>query len=332
MTGEAVPGEVRAAFIAAIESELAEVGHRQLSGPASALSERYRSGRASSPRGFASTDVQAYLATRAPATFATTRRVISELASLRPGFAPGSILDLGAGPGTATWAALDVFGTTGRAVLVERDPAMAALGARLAQSLFTGFVAETAWTSGDVVTIGLPKSDLVVAAYVLGELGRDRELAALERWWGATGGELVLIEPGTPVAFERLRAARSTLISWGAHVTAPCPGDGRCPMSGADWCHFAVRLERSALHRELKGARLGYEDEKYSYLVVSRNPPVAPLARLVRSPRPHKGHVRVVLCEAEGLVERVISRRDGDRYRRARDARWGDRLELDPPI
>jgi ribosomal protein RSM22 (predicted rRNA methylase) len=56
------------------------------------------------------------------------------------------------------------------------------------------------------------------------------------------------------------------------------------------------------------------------------------LARLVRSPRPHKGHVRVVLCEAEGLVERVISRRDGDRYRRARDARWGDRLELDPPI
>jgi len=140
---------------------------------------------------------------------------------------------------------------------------------------------------------------------------------------------LALVEPGTPAGFERLRAARSALISWGARVGAPCPHDQTCPMVGSDWCHFAVRLERSALHRDLKAARLGYEDEKYSYLVVSPSPPSAPAARLVRSPRPHRGHVRLVLCETDGLTERVISRRDGELYRRARDARWGDRLELD---
>jgi ribosomal protein RSM22 (predicted rRNA methylase) len=53
---------------------------------------------------------------------------------------------------------------------------------------------------------------------------------------------------------------------------------------------------------------------------------------LVRSPRPHKGHVRLFVCEADGLGERVVSRRDGEVYKRARAARWGDRVELDHPI
>jgi ribosomal protein RSM22 (predicted rRNA methylase) len=333
MSSEARPGEARAAFFAAIESELAEIDRSQLSGPADALSQRYRSGRAVLPEdGSGKTEVHAYLATRAPATFATTRRVFCELASLRPSWVPRSILDVGAGPGTATWAALDVFGAIGRAVLVERDGTMAALGSRLAAGGFDELVGETAWTAGDVVTASLPRSDLVVAAYVFGELGEHREQAALEAFWEAAAGELVLVEPGTPVGFARLRAARTTLISWGAHVTAPCPGEGPCPMTGSDWCHFAVRLERSPLHRDLKRARLGYEDEKYSYLVASRTPRPLALARLVRSPRLHKGHVRVIACTEAGLSERVISRRDGEVYRSVRDARWGDRLELDPPI
>jgi ribosomal protein RSM22 (predicted rRNA methylase) len=323
---------VGATFEAAIERELSDLRHRDLRGPASVLSERYRFGDLTGgSHGFAPGQVQAYLATRVPATFAATRRVLSELSSLRPGWAPRSVLDVGAGPGTATWAAKAVFPSIEQAQLVEREPVMAALGVRLAGSDLPDLLGDCAWTIGDAVEVATAKSDLVVVAYVLGELGHGREQPALQRWWGATGGELVLVEPGTPAGFERLRAARSALISWGAQVTAPCPHDGRCPMAGPDWCHFSVRLERSSLHRELKGARLGYEDEKYSYLAVSASRPSSPVARLVRSPRRHKGHVRLLLCETSGLGERIISRRDGEIYKRARAARWGDRLSAPEP-
>ncbi len=316
-----------ATFEAAVGRELSDLRHRDLRGPASVLSERYRSrDLAGGSHGFAPGQVQAYLATRVPATFAATRRVLSELSSLRPDWEPRSILDVGAGPGTATWAAKAVFPSIEQAQLVEREPEMAALGARLAGNDLSELLADAAWTIGDAVDVATAKSDLVVAAYVLGELGHEREQPALQRWWGATRGELVLVEPGTPAGFERLRAARRALISWGAQVTAPCPHDDRCPVAGPDWCHFSVRLQRSNLQRELKGARLGYEDEKYSYLAVSASRPSAPAARLVRSPRRHKGHVRLLLCEAGGLGERIISRRDGEIYKRARAARWGDRI------
>ena len=39
----------------------------------------------------------------------------------------------------------------------------------------------------------------------------------------------------------------------GAHVVAPCPHDGVCPMEGTkSWCHFTQRFERSGLQRVTK--------------------------------------------------------------------------------
>ena len=306
---------------------------RDLRVPAAVLGSRYRSaGVAEEGVHLRPDEVRAYLAARLPATFAAARRVLSELSRLRPDWAPTSLLDLGAGPGTATFAAAAAFGTLERVELVERDAGMAALGARLFGDVDVPPFAGAAWTIGDERERQGPRSDLVVAAYVLGELGRGRAQEALERWWRATVGALVLIEPGTPAGFERLRDARTSLIGWGAKVTAPCPHDAECPMQGgANWCHFAVRLACTSLHRDVKGARLGYEDEKYSFLVVSPDPPPPAAPRVVRSPRAHKGHVRVWLCEPDGLHERVISRRDGELYRSARTARWGDRLEAGRP-
>lgn len=52
----------------------------------------------------------AYAAARLPACYAVIFRVLKELQIRQPRFQPLTMLDFGAGPGTATWAAMQVVG------------------------------------------------------------------------------------------------------------------------------------------------------------------------------------------------------------------------------
>src|SRR5206468_1807314 len=114
---------------------------------------------------------------------------------------------------------------------------------------------------------------VTVASYVLGELSVGQVEQVIRAAWLKTNNLLVLIEPGTPEAFRGIHAARTLLLGSGAHLVAPCPHHETCPMFNiGDWCHFAARLERTAEHRRLKAGALGYEDEKFSYIVASKDP------------------------------------------------------------
>jgi ribosomal protein RSM22 (predicted rRNA methylase) len=139
---------------------------------------------------------------------------------------------------------------------------------------------------------------------------------------------LVVIEPGTVRGFHFIHEARSALIAAGAHLLAPCPHGKECPMAASgDWCHFAARVERTSLHRQLKGGALGYEDEKFSYVVASRDPISAAPARIVRHPQKHSGHVQLTLCTPEGLTTPTIGKSQKEKYKFARHAHWGDAWE-----
>jgi len=200
--------------------------------------------------------------------------------------------------------------------------------------------------------------DLVMAAYVLSELRMEERAALVARLWSVTGGALALIAPGTPIGFAHMRTARAQLIAAGATILAPCPHDGACPMGAAgplattpdrintsvdgrhfdapgDWCHFAQRLARSRLHRQAKGADLAYEDEKYSYVVAVHPANAAAIpttrigGRIVRHPQTRPGLVALEFCAPGGLERRVVTRKDHDAYRQARDLHWGDALAPD---
>ena len=56
-------------------------------------------------------------------------------------------------------------------------------------------------------------ADLVVAAYVLAEQPERIAGAIACDLWNVTGQVLVLVEPGTPQGFARIRAARAALIA-----------------------------------------------------------------------------------------------------------------------
>lgn len=281
------------------------------------LSTAYREGgsRAAQTR----LQVAAYLAYRAPATFAAAAAVFRQVALQLPDWQPRSLLDAGAGPGVAAWAALERWPTLTQLTLLEVEPEMLAAGREL--------LPDARWVGGDVTRARGP-ADLVVASYVLGEL-RDPATAAADLWRECAGA-FAVIEPGTPAGYRRVLAVRSVVLAAGGHTIAPCPHDLACPLEPDDWCHFAVRLPRSKLHRQAKGVELGYEDEKFSYAVLAREPAPRAVARIIRQPQPRSGHVNLVTCEADGIQTRTISRKQGAHYKAAKDASWGDAIPTPP--
>jgi len=313
-------------LLVAVEDLIDGLPARALQSSYDELSQRYRSG-ARALR-LSADDVHAYLAARLPATLAATTRVLEEIRRLRPDFQPRSSLDLGAGPGTATWAAAEVFGTIERAVLVESSPEMARVATELQASSTAPAVRDARTEISDATAVP-GGADLVIAGYLLGELGSAERAHLTERAWAATTGCLVLVESGTPAGYATVIAARDALIALGAHVLAPCPGDGACPLGRGDWCHFAERLPRSSVHRAVKRAARSFEDEKFSYLVVSREPGGA-VSRVVRRPLRRSGYVRLALCGPDGVAEAEYSRRQGPLYAAAARAEWGDEAPGSP--
>ena len=290
------------------------------------LSAAYRgAGAAASSPIAAAHERLAYLAVRLPATFEATRAALGELRRRAPDLTVRSLLELGAGPAPGLWAAEPCFPALSRAAHVERDAGMAELGRRLLAA--GGFAprVESTWFPRDAARIGeLGEHDLVLAGYLLGELREPARDELIDAAWTLTRGALVIVEPGTPDGAARVLRARARLLERGASVAAPCPHGGACPLAAGDWCHFGARVARSSVHRRLKGGALGYEDEKYSYVALTRRAAEPCAARVLRRPLAERRRVSLRLCAAEGLRREQVSRREGERYRAARKARWGD--------
>lgn len=309
--------------------KVAEIGARvpaaELKRAAKRLSDEYRAGSAARAlRGEA--ERLAYLMVRMPATYAAVGSALAAGREAMPGFAPESLIDLGAGPGTVMRAAGEIFPSIRKMEAVERDAALVSLGRELAASGTTG---QVAWREADLRSWKPEgKYDLVIASYSLGELTEGERRRVLMAAWEACEGALAVIEPGTRRGFEAIVEMRDWLIDAGAKLAAPCPHALECPMRVAgDWCHFSVRVERTAEHRRLKEGELGYEDEKFSYVIASRMEVRAPLARIVRHPMRHSGFTKLKLCTAEGLREETVTRANKERYREAKRAEWGSGWE-----
>src|SRR2546421_677338 len=60
-------------------------------------------------------------------------------------------------------------------------------------------------------------ADLVVASYVIGEMGETERKSLARLMWEKTGDTLLLVEPGTPAGYARIIALRHQLIAAGAH-------------------------------------------------------------------------------------------------------------------
>ncbi len=283
------------------------------------LSDKYRSPTENAKRRIENAyERLSYLATRVPATYAVCEDILGRLAEYDLEFS--SLLDLGSGPGTAAICAKYIFPELKKLTLIDQDKAFKVFAESFLEH------AKPDYHLHDITQVKtFPPHDLVTISYALNELSDSNASKVVHKAWLATKSAMVIVEPGTPKAFKRLKKLREELINYGAHILAPCPHNNDCPMAADDWCHFSVRLERTPLHQYIKNASLNYEDEKFSYLIAVKNAPVqqAP-ARLIKKPLKRPGHILFDLCTPNGLQRETLSKKDKSLYKEGQKLAWGD--------
>ncbi len=270
-------------------------------------------------------DALAYALARMPATYAAVVACLNALTEIVSDFAPTSLLDCGAGPGTATWAATQAFNSLHDVTLLDSNPALRALALALSDET----TRPLRYHLGDIFAMlsTANAADLVTASYMIGEVPDPKRAALADALWKKTRDTLLVVEPGTPAGYARIIALRARLIAQGAHVIAPCPHDDVCPLTSPDWCHFVQRLPRSRAHMALKSAEVPFEDEKFSYVALSRAKPDRRPSRVLAQPDVTKIAVTAKLCTPAGLEIATAPKRDGEAYRRFKKLDWGDGVD-----
>jgi ribosomal protein RSM22 (predicted rRNA methylase) len=319
MTAPDLPPELKAA----LDARLQGLSRSDTAERAAVISRIYRDGGGSGAIR-SEADALAYALARMPATYAAVIASLNALDEITPDFAPQNLLDVGAGPGTASWAAAEAFSSLQSFTLLDANDALRALAldlgsgsTRLRGMTYQRGEARAALADAE-------PADLVVASYMIGETSEAEQRALTELMWTKTRDTLLIVEPGTPAGYARIIAARAQLIAAGAHVAAPCPHDGRCPLTAPDWCHFTQRLPRLRAHKQIKGAELPFEDEKFSYVALTRAPAARHPARVLAQPVVTKVEVSAKLCTPDGVIVAKAPRRAKADYARARRWRWGD--------
>lgn len=307
-----------------MDQALEGVATSQLAAATQALSHRYRNevrdGRLHLSDQLAA---QAYIATRMPATYAAIHTSLAATAERLPDFSPETLLDIGAGPGTALWAAHTVWPELQSATLVETSPSIRAVGQKLTAA---SGLAHIDWQDANITRTTLrADADIVTLAYVLDELEPADRTKLVDTLWSRTRGLLVIVEPGTTAGWRRILDARDQLIASGAAIIAPCPHAHACPITTPDWCHFSARVARSRIHRLAKGGDVPWEDEKFAYVAASRLPAKPSPARVLSPPLTATGRVELKLCQPDGsAAHRLVTKREGDVFKQARRVDWGD--------
>ncbi len=224
-----------------------------------------------------------------------------------------SVVDFGGGPGTFLFA-LSKFKTLNKYTNVEQSNAFIGVMNVLVEEFLSSSVphVHVDSISGNYIELesqDIPANDLCVFSYTFCEC--DNSLAGLSALV-ENSNMVLIIEPGTPAGFSNIIQARDKLIEEGFSAIAPCTAsNGFCPLrdSESEWCHFIERLDRSRVQKHLIKGELGYEDEKYSYLLMSKYPIHLDGKRIISRPDITKYSVSFDVCsEKNGHI--VVKKRE----------------------
>ncbi len=166
----------------------------------------------------------------------------------------------------------------------------------------------------------LPPNTLVVLSHVVNELP-DVELNRLTRLL-SEAREIIWVEAGTHADSRRLIEVRERLKDK-LQVIAPCTHSEQCGLmkeeNARHWCHHFAQVPSSAF-QDARWAELSREigidlrTLPYSFLVMDRegaDRAMAPgYSRVIGEPRSFKGYSKVLSCQAEGVSDLMLQKRD----------------------
>ncbi len=201
-----LPSELRAA----LEARLQGFSRNDAAERAAAISKTYRDGGGSGAIKSAA-DALAYALARMPATFAAVAASLNALCEIRPDFSPNSLLDVGAGPGTATWAAAEAFPSLQNFALLDANDALRTLALDLISE--SARLRDVGYERGEAraALVNADAADLVIASYVIGEVSEGERTSLASLMWDKTRDTLLVVEPGTPAGYARIIALRERL-------------------------------------------------------------------------------------------------------------------------
>jgi len=256
--------------------------------------------------------------------------VLAELKSR--GWTPpagGLLLDWGCGSGIAGRRVLEAFGadTFSRLVLHDHSDLALDFAEHRARRAFPGLAVERATTR---LLRGDEPIGLLVVSHVVNELD---EIAQAELAELAGRAQAVLwVEPGTHEVSRALGAWRERLRDR-FRVLGPCPHQAACgvlaPGNERHWCHFFAApptgvYADSGWVRFGQRAGIDLRSLPYSFLALDRDvgralrptvgdkprPTEAGLSRIIGEPRLYKGYAKIFNCDAGGVAELMLQKRD----------------------
>ena len=239
--------------------------------------------------------------------------VLAELK--RRGWRPpeGTVLDWGCGTGVAGRRVAEAWPQLVQSLLLsDRSHPAQSFAAAHARAALPGLAVHIA--AADTVP------DVMVLSHVINELTQD----ALERLLIVVSrAQAVLwVEPGTHHASRKLIAVRERLLAR-FRAIAPCTHGAACgvltPGNERHWCHHFARVP-GYVHTDpgwghfAQTLEIDLGSVPFSFLVLDRRPAVANPggreARVIGVPRYYKGYAKVLSCQADGVKELVLQKRD----------------------
>ncbi len=259
------------------------------------------------------------------------------------GIRPRSVLDMGAGPGSVSLAALDRGAREFHLVDSSRAALDMAASSIASAAALLGVSASVETAASDLEAPGAFPSrsfDLVAFGHCLNELGAGaegvaRRLSVVRRSASviAPGGAVMVLEPATLAAGREALALRDALVAEGWRALAPCTRPGPCPALSAGpshTCHDESAWDVPETVRRLaESAGLDRDLIKMTWYVVtpptgepsgapsSAREPEADAYRVVSMPMLNKGgRVRYLLCGPGGRFP-FSARKDDEAARSA---------------